>query len=461
MASLNRNKDSIVRLRLRLTRRGWALCVVGASGTILSAVLGRSEVLVGGVVLLVAPLIALLTLAVSRPNLAIHRLLITDMPAAGDSIVSTIRIHNLADHPSAAANWRETVTTGFRPTPIAELPSLDRRRLGESFGPDCAEFRMELHAKRRGPGAIGPLVLTRPDPFGFATAEYSVGAIQPMLVTPRVTPLPGSRFDVGSGEWSEPELQRATAPSADELIARPYQPGDSLRRVHWRATAKQDALMVRQEEQRSTPRAVIYFDARSAIDSAVEPTAGTAVGPPVSAAGDGFETAVELVASITVLLLDENFDLALVHNGVVRNGSRTGPPVERAESAIPRSPEVVTPHHRYLSELARIAPDARTADDRLDELDTALHYGVASVPLFAVFSTADSRTAERLAALGGVSDPAVAFVFEGRGAPRAAAILRASGWRCVIVGVAESPDSAWTRAMYTSTSDPVRGADRG
>jgi uncharacterized protein (DUF58 family) len=46
----------------------------------------------------------------------------------------------------------------------------------------------------------------------------------------------------------------------DDIIPREYRPGDDLRRIHWRASAHGDELLVRREEQPWTRHATITVD---------------------------------------------------------------------------------------------------------------------------------------------------------------------------------------------------------
>jgi hypothetical protein len=55
----------------------------------------------------------------------------------------------------------------------------------------------------------------------------------------------------------------APTPVGDEFFTmREYQPGDDVKKIHWRTTARQGRLMVRQEDRPSEPRAMVLLDDR-------------------------------------------------------------------------------------------------------------------------------------------------------------------------------------------------------
>jgi uncharacterized repeat protein (TIGR01451 family) len=434
------------------------MAVLGALSIVFALVTGFREALVGGTILLAAPPLAWWTLLAWKPRFAVHRVLDTDVVAVGERVLVTVRIRNLSEHPHAAATFHDVLSGGLEGPAVSELPALDQRRLGETFGPDSAVVRIPVRAVRRGAASIGPLVIEGRDPFGLAAAAYPLGPVQQVLVTPRVTALPaGPVGDEPASDQDGPRQDRRSAPNPDELIARPYQPGDSLRRVHWRATAKQDELMVRQEEWQSTASAVVYFDARRPAHQA-----GALPDP-------SFETAVELVSSVAVLLVDSGYEVWMVTNARraeapdVRRGGARGPsprPASRLELPYPgESADEATFRERVLAGLALAAPAPPDAEDRLDEVGAVLARAATAVPLVAVVCAGDERWLSRLGSLSEAGRPALAFVAGAPALPvdsapsaRVSGLyaegdvadgLRGDGWSSVVVPRGGSVYQAW------------------
>src|SRR5690606_16700627 len=73
---------------------------------------------------------------------------------------------------------------------------------------------------------------------------------------------------------------------------REYVPGDAMRHIHWKSTAKTGTLMVRQYEESQTARVAVLFDARRAE----------------YASDDEFELGVSIAASISVQAVREGRD---------------------------------------------------------------------------------------------------------------------------------------------------------
>lgn len=95
------------------------------------------------------------------------------------------------------------------------------------------------------------------DPFGFFTGRIKCPDAEIALVLPQFTSFAGRR--------PARELEAATAApragSGNELFGiREYQPGDSLRRIHWRSSARRGELVVREYEPPGVPTVTILVD---------------------------------------------------------------------------------------------------------------------------------------------------------------------------------------------------------
>jgi uncharacterized protein (DUF58 family) len=281
--------------------------------------------------------------------------------------------------------------------------------------------------------------VSRNDPFGLAFAEYAIGQPKQLLVTPRVSALTSGDLDIARSEGNEHELLRHSIPSADELIAREYRPGDPLRRVHWRATARHDKLMVRQEERRSDPEAWLLADTL------------------ITGAPDAeFETLVDIVASIGVHLLDEGFVVSVVETGRRQLSGRSGAGRTGTLGSATPTYDVGSADRLLLADLAGLDPTAEERDDAVAELAVGLRRSGRAVPVFATLlgSTLDELGA--LAAVRPMCDPAVAFV--GASAPAAVVdVLGDAGWLCVTFRAGEDPADCWQRALTARRSAVQRG----
>jgi uncharacterized protein (DUF58 family) len=165
-----------------------------------------------------------------------------------------------------------------------------------------------LPTHRRGAFQVGPLTLTRHDPFGFWLARRPVGGMTTLFVEPRLhalDPRPAGRTRHLEGPVSE------SAPRGTQTFQslREYVPGDDIRRVHWRSTARTGTLMVREHVDTSLPSTVVVFDTRATCYR-----------------DDLFEEAVDVAASVVHASLERGFPTRLVTTAgaafAVRAGQR-------------------------------------------------------------------------------------------------------------------------------------------
>jgi uncharacterized protein (DUF58 family) len=424
----------------RPTVRGWALFGIGVAALFAAIIFGRSDVLFLGLFLVTVPLAAMISVTVDRPRLSVSRTFHPDVVAVGENATVSTTARNESPRPSPPAQWREFAPPGLDVQPSAPFPRLDAHQPAIHRAKDTVTLRQDIRANHRGSHGIGPLIVSRTDPFGLAYAEYALGQPKQLIVTPRVRPLARGELDIARSEGTEHELLRHSIPSADELIAREYRPGDPLRRVHWRATARHDKLMVRQEEQRSNPEAWILFDTHvQQRDRFVVPGAA-------ERADAEFEELVELVASVGVHLLDEEFVLSIVETAPRQLGGRTGAGRSGTMGSTTPTYDLGGADRLLLADLASIEQTAEYRDDAVSELSAGLRRSGRAVPVFAMLLAGSTEEIGALAALRPMCDPAVAFV--GASAdPAVTETLTDAGWICVPFSSAEGTVAAWQQAL--------------
>lgn len=159
--------------------------------------------------------------------------------------------------------------------------------------------RYPIHGRARGRAAIGPLRVIVTDPFGTARHVREFSTTTSLLVTPRVEPLDGSSGAPAAGGRGDASFRSLAARGDDDVLPREHRPGDDMRRIHWRATARQGELMVRREELSWHSSLVVVLDDRSAAHHG-------------SGATSTFEWAVSAAASIAVHHLRRGWQVTLV-----------------------------------------------------------------------------------------------------------------------------------------------------
>jgi uncharacterized protein (DUF58 family) len=185
-----------------------------------------------------------------------------------------------------------TVVATQRTPTLAVADSFDRGRRAARFllapldGGEEARAAYRFPTDRRGRFEVGPLRATLTDPFGLVTSTRRVLAPEEVIVYPRVYDI-SAPPDIGGLDLDRdhPRVRSRVEPSGEFMTLRDYAPGDDLRHVHWRSTARRGHLMMRQNETRRRAPVLLMLDVRpGAYDRA------------------SFERAVEACASIATAL---------------------------------------------------------------------------------------------------------------------------------------------------------------
>jgi uncharacterized protein (DUF58 family) len=154
---------------------------------------------------------------------------------------------------------------------------------------------------RRGHFRIEPLHIRTGDPFGFFEAAATVGQGVGVVVYPRLEPLPMWKLPSASleGSHAAPERTLQTTPLATTV--RPYAPGDSMNRIHWKSTARHGEIQVKEFDLEQTADAWIILDLQRGIQTGRGDDSTT-------------EVAIRAAASIADKALQENRAVGMTVN---------------------------------------------------------------------------------------------------------------------------------------------------
>ncbi len=155
---------------------------------------------------------------------------------------------------------------------------------------------------RRGHFRVEPLQIRTGDPFGFFEASAAVGQGVTVVVYPRIERLPLWRIPAASIEGSHSSPERTLQTTALATTVRPWAPGDSFNRIHWKATARHNEIQVKEFDLETTADAWIVLD----LDRATQAGRGDE---------STVEAAVRAAASIADKALMENRSVGMTING--------------------------------------------------------------------------------------------------------------------------------------------------
>ncbi|CAN5472994.1 DUF58 domain-containing protein [soil metagenome] len=159
--------------------------------------------------------------------------------------------------------------------------------------------RAEL--SRRGHFRIEPLHIRTGDPFGFFEASATVGQGVSVVVYPRLEALPAWRLPSASLEGSHASPERTLQSTPLATTVRPYAPGDSMTRIHWRSTARHGEIQVKEFDLEQTADAWIILDLQRDVQTGRGEESTT-------------EAAIRAAASIADKTLTENRAVGMTVN---------------------------------------------------------------------------------------------------------------------------------------------------
>jgi len=142
-----------------------------------------------------------------------------------------------------------------------EISYLGERRVELNRRGSSLLVRYILPAMRRGRYRFDAVRAVFEDPFSLARAEVLLGAESTLLVYPRLVELDRVFSEIGGATQAGGRVLLRRTAGFDLHSVREYQEGESLRKVHWRTTAKRGELMVKELEDMPHDEVAIVLDA--------------------------------------------------------------------------------------------------------------------------------------------------------------------------------------------------------
>ena len=290
--------------RLPLTARGSGAVLLAVASFVAAQAFGIPALLLFSTFLVCVVAAALASLHLGGSGERVVRSFSPETATVGDEVIVQARVEARSVVPTPPGRWQDRLPEGVEGPasgPFPSLPSALRR------GPEAVDIRYRVMPRRRGIRPFGPLVVRTTDPFGFARRVRQVDGPVPLTVAPALIDLPSLAELRGGAGGTLLSTSEHRGQGADNLEPRAYLPGDSMRRIHWRASAHRGELMVRQEEQESTPEATVVFDRtvdRWSDAALLHPGDDPAFELAVSACASAVERLVRAGYTVTVIDVD-------------------------------------------------------------------------------------------------------------------------------------------------------------
>lgn len=234
---------------------------------------------------------------------AVRETVIADAVEVGAEVEIRVRIENRGTLTVAWVLVEDLLPeTALRQRPPRLKLKNKRMKLSRIKAGKASTLKYTIICDMRGYYQVGPTLLETGDLFGLHRRHRVVAKPMYLLVLPKIVPLP--KYDFASqrpiGEVNA--AHRLFEDPTRNAGVRPYQVGDPLQRVHWRATARTGELMCRIFEPTSLAGASILLDFH--VDG-------------YHSRGEPFrsELAVTTAASLAYAVMMLNQQIGLVSNG--------------------------------------------------------------------------------------------------------------------------------------------------
>ncbi len=294
---------------------GGAWLLITVALLILSVVLRQTPILLISLLLFLASGVARLWAKNALYKVEYGRKLSTNRAFYGETVTLEVRVANKKLLPLPWAQIQDEVPEGL---------TYPKGKISNSGKPDRLTLtnfltlgwyysltrKYPIECTRRGYYTFGPATLRSGDLFGFSQIEGYEPKIDSLIVYPQIVPL--EQLGIPSKDpFGDIRLrQHLFEDPARVMTVRDYVPGDALKRVHWRSTARQQKLQTKVFEPTTSVDLALFLDVRS-----IEP-------PFYGIVRQRLETAVVAATSIADFAVKNDYRIGLYVNEPYHSSER-------------------------------------------------------------------------------------------------------------------------------------------
>lgn len=232
-----------------MTRRGWLTLLLGAATYVVAWLFGAQALYPVATGLVLAPLAARLWVGLATAPIQLHRRAGRGVLLEGEDVWVGLDARPASRVPAPGLTVTERLARFGEQTTILT-------RSGRAF-----RGTYVLERVPRGRYGIEEARATIDDPFGLARAEIDLDARASLLVYPRLVALDRLFSESGAHAQDGRRLLLRRPSGFDLHSVREYEQGESLRKVHWRSTARRGQLMVKELEDAPRDEIAVILDA--------------------------------------------------------------------------------------------------------------------------------------------------------------------------------------------------------
>jgi uncharacterized protein (DUF58 family) len=139
------------------------------------------------------------------------------------------------------------------------------------------EVELELRCDRWGAFEVGPVLVRASDCFAFHRYEASVGTAQALRVYPTVETLHTLLQPLETQVFIGNQVSRTRGEGVEFADLREWAPGDRMRSINWRATARRGSLWVNQQHPERNTDVILFLDTFTDVRSGMGGTLDSTV----------------------------------------------------------------------------------------------------------------------------------------------------------------------------------------
>ena len=188
-----------------------------------------------------------------------------------DATLTLDRERALEDDEVPLALELSSATGASRVDVLAQLPGALRTARPNPLAVRLAAgetrtIELPLRCARWGAFSVGPTLVRAQDALAFHAWEARLGAPAPLRVYPSVETLHALLPPFETQVYVGNQVSRARGEGIEFADVRPWTPGDRIRRINWRATARRGELWVNDQHPERNTDVVLFLDTFAEIE---------------------------------------------------------------------------------------------------------------------------------------------------------------------------------------------------